>query len=328
MSMDDKQLKQIARRVLTIEADAISDLKDRIDESFVKAVHLFANCKGKAVISGMGKSGLVAKKIAATLASTGTPAFFLHPAEGVHGDLGMITKQDVCLLISYSGETRETLDMLPTIKRIGVPVVAVAGNPNSTLGKFAEVFLSIAVAEEACPLGLAPTASSSATMALGDALAVALLEYRGFTEEDFALVHPAGTLGKKLLLRVSDLMHTQGNHPQVDKQTPMSDAIIVISEKKLGVAAVVDEKGELLGAITDGDLRRGLQKYREKALTMTAEDFMTPNPKTIHQGALAMKALHLMEEYSISNIFVTDKPESNKIVGTLHLHDILKSGLV
>jgi arabinose-5-phosphate isomerase len=203
-----------------------------------------------------------------------------------------------------------------------------AGNPNSTLGHGADVFLDISVAEEACPLGLAPTASSTVTMALGDALAVALLEKRGFTEEDFALVHPAGSLGKKLLLRVSDVMHAGKEHPEVQADTPMSNAIITISEKKLGVAAVVDKKGILLGVITDGDLRRGLLKYKEKALTMTAADFMTADPKRIHKEALAMKALHLMEKHSITNIFVTEKDDPDRAIGTLHLHDILKAGLV
>ena len=319
---------KVAKRVIGIEAAALDALKDRIDEHFLRAVDLILECKGKVIVSGMGKSGLVAKKIAATMASTGTPAFFVHPAEGVHGDLGMVARGDVCICISYSGETRETLETLPTLKRLGVPIVALAGNASSTLAKAADAFLSIAVDEEACPLGLAPTASTTATMAMGDALAVALLEVRGFTREDFALVHPAGSLGRKLLLRVSDIMHGGEDHPQVGLDTPMSDAIIRISEKRLGVAAVVDENGKLAGVVTDGDLRRGLQKYREKALSMLCRDFMTLNPKTIPATALAMKALHLMEKHSISNIFAVDPENPEVAVGTLHIHDILKSGLV
>lgn len=325
--MDSKTLCTIARRVLAIEAGAINELEKRIEESFARAVHMLAECKGKVIVSGMGKSGQVARKIAATFASTGTPAFFVHPAEGVHGDLGMIARNDVCLMISYSGETAETLDMLPTIKRLGVPVVALSGNANSTLGKAGEIFLDIGVKEEACPLGLAPTASSSVTMALGDALAVALLELRGFTQEDFALVHPAGTLGKKLLLRVEDLMHTGSDHPEITLATPMSEAIIQISEKKLGVTAVTDEKGALVGVITDGDLRRSLQKYKEKVLSIPVAEMMTKNPKTIHKKALAMKALHLMERHSITNLFVYDESNPERAIGTLHLHEILKAGL-
>lgn len=326
--MDSKTLRDIARRVLSIEAGAIDDLKSRIDESFAKAVFMLAECKGKVVVSGMGKSGQVARKIAATFASTGTPAFFVHPAEGVHGDLGMITRNDICLMISYSGETAETLEMLPTIKRLGVPVIAIAGNAKSTLGKAGEIFLDISVKEEACPLGLAPTASSSVTMALGDALAVALLELRGFTQEDFALVHPAGTLGKKLLLRVEDLMHSGADHPEITMTTPMSEAIIRISEKKLGVTAVTDEKGYLVGVVTDGDLRRSLQKHKEKVLSIPVAEMMTKDPKMIYKEALAMKALHLMEKYSITNLFVYDSSDPDRAIGTLHLHDILKAGLI
>ena len=242
--------------------------------------------------------------------------------------LGMITKEDACLLISYSGETRETLEILPNIKRLGVPVVVMAGVRESTLGRAADFFLDISVAEEACPLGLVPTASTTVTMALGDALAIAMLESKGFTNEDFAIVHPAGSLGKKLLLRVLDVMHAGQEHPQVLMTTTMAEAIITISEKKLGVAAVNNRDGILVGVITDGDLRRGLLKYKERALLMAAADFMTKDPKRIHKDALAMKALHMMDKYSISNIFVTEKDDPNRAIGTLHLHDILKSGLV
>ena len=325
---DDKNPVEIAQRVIRIEAAALEAMQARIGDSFVHAVDLLLACKGKVVVTGMGKSGLVARKIAATFASTGTPAFFLHPAEGVHGDLGMITRDDAVLMISYSGETGETLAMLPSIKRLGAPLVVMAGNGNSTLGRAADAFLSIAVPEEACPLGLAPTASSTATLALGDALAVALLEKRGFTEEDFALVHPAGSLGRKLLLRVEDLMHSGEDHPQVRLNTPIADALFVISDKRLGVAAVADENGNLVGVITDGDLRRGLQTHQEKLLAMPASALMTKGPKTILKSALAMKALHLMEKHAITNIFVVDASDTNKAVGTLHMHDILRAGLV
>lgn len=318
----------IARRVFAIEAAALNELEKRIDESFSAAVELLAACKGKVVVSGMGKSGLVAKKIAATLASTGTPAFFVHPAEGTHGDLGMITRNDLCLLISYSGETNEILALLPTIKRLGTPVVVLSANPDSNLGRAADAFLCIAVSQEACPLGLAPTASSTATMAMGDALAVALLEKRGFSEEDFALVHPAGSLGRKLLLRVQDLMHFGADHPAVQTTTPMSDTIVVISEKRLGVTAVEDNDGRLVGVVTDGDLRRALQKHKEAIFSFTAGDFMSPAPKTIPQTALVMKALHMMEKYSITNIFVTHPDDPTRAIGTLHMHDILKAGIV
>ena len=323
-----KDLNDIARRVLTTEASALTELRDRIDESFDAAVRMLDGCRGKVVVSGMGKSGLVAKKIAATFASTGTPAFFVHPAEGVHGDLGMITRNDVCVMISYSGETGETLAMLPSLKRLGVPVVVLASKRKSSLGRAADVFLDISVSEEACPLGLAPTASSTATMALGDALAVALLEMRGFSQDDFALVHPAGSIGRKLLLRVADVMHAGEDHPEVHQDTRMSEAIIEISQKRMGVAAVVDDAGRLLGVLTDGDLRRGLQTHAERMLNMPVSDFMTRDPKRISQDALAMKALHLMEKHAITNIFVTEPDNPQRAIGTLHMHDILKAGLV
>ncbi len=326
--MDDKKLIEIAKRVLSIEAHALTRLEQSINLEFVKAVNCLFDCNGKVIVIGMGKSGLVAKKIAATLASTGTPGFFLHPAEGVHGDLGMIAREDVCLLISYSGETRETLDILPNIRRLGAPIIVMAGVRQSTLGRVADIFLDIAVTEEACPLGLAPTASTTVTMALGDALAVALLEKRGFTQEEFAIYHPSGSLGKKLLLRVSDVMHAGDKHPQVSMTATMAEAIILISEKRLGVAAVVNKNGKLMGVITDGDLRRGLLKYRERALLMSAADFMTKDPKRIHKDALAMKALHMMDKFSISNIFVTEKDDPDVAIATLHVHDLLKAGLV
>jgi len=325
MSIDPQS---IARRVLAIEAAALNALKDRIDESFDRAVEILASCKGKVVVSGIGKSGLVAKKIAATFASTGTPAFFVHPAEGLHGDLGMIARNDACLLISYSGETDEILATLPTLKRLGVSVVVFSSNPASRLSQAADVSLDISVAEEACPLGLAPTASSAVTMALGDALAVALLEKRGFSEDDFALVHPAGSLGRKLLLRVSDLMHAGDEHPRVRANTPMSEAIIEISQKRLGLTAVEDDEGRLVGVVTDGDLRRGLQKYQDRTLSMSAQDFMTKNPKRINKTALAMKALHLMEKHAITNLVVTEDDDPERGIATIHLHDIIKAGLV
>jgi arabinose-5-phosphate isomerase len=318
----------IARRVLSIEADAIRSVSERLGEQFGLAVDLLLECKGKVVVSGMGKSGLVAKKIAATFASTGTPAFFVHPAEGVHGDLGMIGPSDICLLISYSGETGEILAILPTLKRLGAKVIAMAGSADSTLGRAGDVFLDINVPEEACPLGLAPTASTTATMALGDALAVVLLEKRGFTEEDFALFHPSGSLGRKLLLRVEDLMHGGADHPEVNRDMKMTEVIVEISQKRLGVTAVVDDSRRLLGVITDGDLRRGLENHGEKMLSMKAADFMNEGPKRIERTALAMKAVHLMEKHSITNLFVTEPGDNERAVATLHLHDVLKAKLV
>jgi arabinose-5-phosphate isomerase len=276
---------------------------------------------------GMGKSGLVGRKIASTFASTGTPAFFLHPAEGVNGDYGMLTKEDVVIAISNSGETRELLDVLPLIKRYGNRLIALTGNMNSSLAKAGDVYLNIHVREEACPLGLAPTASTTATLALGDALAIVLMIKKGFDEKDFALLHPGGTLGKRLLLKVEDLMHVGKAFPTVTEKTLMKDVIFEITSKRLGVTAVCNGEGHLMGVITDGDLRRALEKFND-LLDRQASDVMTRNPKWIEKDALAAKAVQRMEEYSITSLFVFNQSGDKVPVGIIHLHDLLKAGVV
>lgn len=316
-----------ARRVLRIEAQSILDLVERIDEDFSRAVDTLYHCKGRVVLMGMGKSGLVGRKIASTFASTGTPAFFLHPAEGLNGDFGMLAKEDVVIGISNSGETRELLEVLPLIKRYGNPLIALTGNRRSTFARAGDISLDIQVKEEACPLGLAPTASTTATLAIGDALAVALMMKRGFKKEDFALLHPGGALGKRLLLRVEELMHSGETVPSVPEQTLMKEVIFEISSKRLGVTAVCNEKGDLVGVITDGDLRRAIEKYSD-LLQRTASEVMTRNAKWIEKDALAAKAVQRMEEYSITSLFVFNKTGDRVPVGIIHLHDLLKAGVV
>ena len=318
-----------AKRVLRIEADAVAALIDRIDERFERAVEMILNCKGRVVVTGMGKSGLIGKKIAATLASTGTPALFLHPAEGIHGDLGMVTRGDTVIALSNSGETEELTRMLPSLKRLGITIIALTGNFESTLAKNSDIVIDVGVTEEACPLGLAPTASTTATLAMGDAIAVALLDKRGFREEDFACFHPGGALGKKLLLHVYDLMHIGDEIPVVLEGTPVKDAIYEISSKKMGITAVVDAAGKLVGVISDGDLRRWMEKTvisGENLLVKTARDIMTSKPKIVKKDVLAAEAVSIMEKYSITCLIVTTleaKPE-----GVIHLHDLLKAGVV
>ena len=314
-----------AKKVIRIEAEALLALADSIDEAFRQAVEMILLCRGRVVVTGMGKSGLIGQKIASTLSSTGTPSFFLHPAEGVHGDLGMIMKGDVVVAISNSGETEEILRILPAIKRLGAHLVTVAGNPVSTLARAGDVFLPVTIKEEACPLGLAPTASTTATLALGDALAVALLVERGFREEDFALFHPGGALGKKLLLRVEDLMHSGDAIPLVGCGILMREALFVITAKGLGVTGVTDDTGDLVGIITDGDLRRALERGVD-IMSVSAGEMMSKNPKRILQTELAAKALNIMEEYAITSLFVVGE-ERGTPVGIVHLHDLLKAGL-
>ncbi len=313
-----------AKRVLKIEAEAISALTERINESFVKAVDLIFFCKGKIVVTGVGKSGLIGQKIASTLASTGTPSFFMHPAEGVHGDLGMLSKNDVVIAISNSGESGEISQIIPVVKRMGLPLISMTGNRSSTLAKSGDAVLDISVKEEACPLGLAPTASTTATLAMGDALAVAVLDKRGFNKEDFALRHPGGSLGKRLLVRVSDLMHTGEAIPLVTENTIMKVALFEITSKRLGVTGVIDDEGFLEGAITDGDLRRAMEKGLD-VLNKKASEIMTRNPKNIYADALAAEALQKMEQHSITSLFVMD---GEKVAGIVHLHDLLKAGVV
>jgi len=274
----------------------------------------------------MGKSGLVGKKIAATLASTGTPAFFLHPAEAIHGDLGMVTSDDVVIAISNSGETDEIVGLIPFLKRFNVGLISMTGNPGSTLSKVADVNLDISIKEEACPLGIVPTASTTATMAMGDAVAVALLIKRGYKEEDFAFLHPGGSLGKKLFVKVRDLMHTGDAVPVVSQDTPMTKAVVEISSKRLGVTLVADRNERVVGIITDGDLRRGIEKWGKAVFDMKAGEVMSRNPRMIPEDELAAKALSVMEGYSITSLVVPD--DEGKAEGVIHLHDILKQGIV
>ncbi len=316
-----------ARQVLRIEAEAVLALSERIDHRFSQAVAMILECQGRVVITGMGKSGLICQKIAATMASTGTPAFFLHPAEGIHGDLGMLMKGDVVIAVSNSGETEELSRILPVIKRMGLPLISMSGNPKSTLARAGDVFLDISVKEEACPLGLAPTASTTATLAMGDALAVTLLIERGFKEEDFALFHPGGALGKRLLLRVEDLMHTGPAIPKVLSTTPLKEALFEITSKKLGITGVVGEDGNLIGVFTDGDLRRSLELGFE-VLVQPIGELMNPHPKRILRNNLAAKAVQKMEQYSITSLFVFESDDTVVPVGIIHLHDLLKAGVV
>lgn len=321
------EILDAARKVLQIEADAVSELSERLDDRFAKAVEMVLACNGRVVVTGMGKSGLVCQKMAATMASTGTPTIFLHPAEGVHGDLGMLMKGDVVIAVSNSGETEEITRILPIIKRMGLPLIAMAGNSTSTLAKAGDVFLDISIKEEACPLQLAPTASTTVTLAMGDALAVALLLQRGFREEDFALYHPGGALGKRLLLRVEDLMHVGSDIPIVKTGTPLKDALYEISSKKLGITGVVNEAGELVGVFTDGDLRRKIEQGIE-VLNRPICELMGGKPKRILRTNLAAKSLQRMEEYKITSLFVFESDEDQKPVGIIHLHDLLKSGVL
>jgi len=316
-----------AKRVLRVEAQSLLDLAERIDENFSQTIELLYRCKGKVVLMGMGKSGLVGRKIASTFASTGTPAFFLHPAEGVNGDFGMLAKEDVIIAISNSGETRELLEVLPLIKRYGNRLITLTGNINSTLAKAGDVHLDIRVKEEACPLGLAPTASTTATLAMGDALAVALMGKKDFKKEDFAILHPGGTLGKRLLLKVEDLMHVGKAFPMISEKTLMKDAIFEITSKRLGVTGVCNAEGHLMGVITDGDLRRALEKFSD-LFNREASEVMTRNPKWIEKDALAAKAVQRMEEYSITSLFVFNQVGDKVPVGIIHLHDLLKAGVV
>lgn len=316
----------IAKRVLKIESEAVSALTERLDSNFEKAVKIIYQSKGRVVVTGMGKSGLVGKKIAATLASTGTPAFFLHPAEASHGDLGMVTSDDVIIAISNSGETEELINLIPFLKRFNVSLISMTGNPDSTLSRAADVTLDVSVKEEACPMGIVPTASTTATMAMGDALAVTLLIMRGFKEEDFAFFHPGGSLGKKLFTKVGDLMHTGDALPLVRPDMPMIEAIVEISSKRLGVTIVADRDKRILGIITDGDLRRGIERWGKAFFDMRAEEVMTRNPKTISKEELAVKALAVMERHAITSLVVPDSEE--RAIGIIHLHDILRHGIV
>jgi arabinose-5-phosphate isomerase len=316
---------KLAGRVLDIESRAVLQLKERLDRSFTDACELCLQTTGRVVVTGMGKSGHIGGKIAATLASTGTPSFFMHPAEASHGDLGMITSQDLMLAVSYSGETQEVVTILPLVKRMGAKLISLTGKPGSTLAKAADVHLNVAVDEEACPLNLAPTASTTATLAMGDALAVALLESRGFTAEDFARSHPSGSLGKRLLLLVSDVMHTGNEIPAVREQVKLSEGLVEMSRKGLGMTAIVDEEQLILGIFTDGDLRRALDASVDVHKT-EMRSVMHRNCKTISPDVLAAEAVHLMEEHKITGLLVAGP--DGKLLGALNIHDLFRAGIM
>ena len=308
-----------ARRVLRIEAQAIQDVLARLDATFDRAVDLFFACKGRVVVAGMGKSGIVGKKISATLSSTGTPSFFLHPAEALHGDLGMIARGDAMLAVSYGGETGEIVALLDALKRLEIPLVALTGNSKSTIAQASEVVLDASVNEEACSLNLAPTASTTVAMAIGDALAVSLLERRDFRHDDFAALHPAGSLGKRLL-RVDKVMHAGDALPKISPQTPMPEAFHEMSAKKLGMTTIVNADGTLAGILTDGDLRRLMEKHGGATLSMTAAQCLNPNPQTVKPSILASEALTLMEKRRITSVVVVD--DTRRVLGVVHLHDL------
>lgn len=321
----DADLCELGRAVIDTEAKAVAALRSRIDQHFAKACRLLLDCQGRVVVTGMGKSGHIAGKLAATLASTGTPAFYVHPGEASHGDLGMIARGDALIALSNSGETDEINQLLPLIKRREIQLIALTGRSDSTLAAAADVHLDIHVDAEACPLGLAPTASTTAALAMGDALAVALLDARGFTAEDFALSHPGGRLGRRLLLRIDDLMHREEAIPQVSAQTPLADALLEMTRKGLGMTAVVDARQRVIGVFTDGDLRRALDKAIDVHATAVSE-VMTPSPRCIEAGLLAAEALALMERHSINALLVTDADDH--LVGALNMHDLLRAGVV
>lgn len=316
---------ETAKRTIELELQAIASLKEHINESFVTACKLILQAKGRIVILGIGKSGHIGRKIAATMASTGTPAFFVHPAEASHGDMGMITKQDIVLAISNSGSTAEITTLLPLIKRLGLTLITMTGNPNSPLAQAADVNLDISVSQEACPLNLAPTSSTTATLVLGDALAIALLEARGFTAEDFAFSHPGGALGRRLLLKVSDVMHTGNKLPKVAITTPLKEALLEMSRAGLGIALIVDAKDKLLGVFTDGDLRRTLDRNTDIG-HLTIEQVMTTQSKTARPEMLAAEALKIMDDHKISVLPIVN--DQQNAVGVLHIHDLTRAGVI
>lgn len=328
MSTTDLEItdfKQLGLAVIDTELTAVEALRSRINDDFSTACNLMLACEGRIVVTGMGKSGHIGGKIAATLASTGSPAFFVHPGEASHGDLGMITPKDVVIALSNSGNTLELLTIIPILKRFGVPLITLTGNPRSTLATEADVNLDVSVAQEACPHGLAPTSSTTVSLVMGDALAIALLQARGFTPEDFALSHPGGTLGRRLLCHVGDIMHKAEKIPKVDKQATVSAALMEMTRKGLGMTAVVDDHDQLLGIYTDGDLRRSLDRGID-IHTAPIEAVMTRNCRTTNEHELAVKALKLMDDFNINGVLVTD--DSNKLIGALNMHDLLRAGVV
>ena len=320
-----QQLKSLGLAVINTELDAVSALRDRIDDTFVEACQYLLKCEGRIVVIGMGKSGHIAGKLAATLASTGSPAFFVHPGEASHGDLGMITDKDVVLALSNSGETSEILTILPLIKRLGVPLVAMTGKPYSTIAESANAHIDVSVDKEACPLGLAPTSSTTSLLVMGDALAIALLETRGFTADDFALSHPGGNLGRRLLLHVSDIMHTGDTIPEVSDKALLSDALVEMTNKGLGMTAITTDNGGIAGIFTDGDLRRVLEQTIDVHTTAIA-DVMTSDCKTGQPNMLAAEVLELMQRHKINALLITDNDQ--QLVGAINMHDLLRAGVV
>lgn len=324
--MKKEEVIKIGKEVLNIEAEAVRSLASLIDENFAKAVDLLASTKSRVIITGMGKSGIIGRKIAATLSSCGTPSVFIHTADAGHGDLGMIVEGDILIVISYSGNTKEVVDLLHFVKRTGVKLIGITGNKNSKLAKYSDIVLDASVEREAEPSGLVPTASSTAALALGDALAIALMKLKGFGEKEFAFVHPKGQAGKRLL-RVETLMHKGEQIPFVEVDTPMSIVLEEISQKKMGMTCVVDKQGVLVGIITDGDLRRNLQKHKNNFLQKTAKDCMTRQPITITKDDLATSALNIMEENKITSLIVKNK-KTGKIEGLIHLHDLWRTEML
>ena len=320
------RIAERAKEVVEKEMEALKRARDRIGEEFEKAVLLLKDIEGKVVVTGMGKSGIIARKIASTLSSTGTPAVFLHPGEGGHGDVGVVSKGDALIAISNSGETEELLRILPPIKSMGIPIISITRTRNSSLGRLSDIVLETGVEEEACRLNLIPTSSTTATLAIGDAIAICLFELKGLTDRDFAFYHPSGSLGKRLLLKVSDIMHTGEEIPMVRIGTPMREVIIEMTKKGLGVTGVEDDDGRLVGVVTDGDLRRALNRGSPKLLDEPVDEYMTKNPKKVKKDMLVVSALRTMEDFKITSLFVYDD-DPQRVVGIVHIHDILREGI-
>tara|TARA_Y100001978_G_scaffold188814_1_gene190539 strand:+ start:62 stop:1039 length:978 start_codon:yes stop_codon:yes gene_type:complete len=325
--MKDLDIKSIAKEAIQIEAEAVLELKNRVGDVFEDAVKSILKCSGRLIVTGIGKSGHICQKIASTMASTGTPSHFVHPSEAIHGDLGMITKHDILLIVSNSGETSELVSILPALKEKKIKIIGLIGVKNSTLALQSDFYLDTSVSKEACTLDLAPTASTTATIAMGDAIAISTLELRGFNEDDFAKLHPGGSLGKRLLLKVDQIMHSDDRIPLISVTTKVKDALLYISEKGFGMTGVLNNLDTMVGIITDGDVRRALEKEGNNIFDQTAESLMSKNPKWISASTLAISALKLMEKYSITSLFVYSDKELKKPNGVIHIHDLLKIGL-
>ena len=325
--MNSQRILKIAKKVLKVESQAINQLINKLSDDFEKSIQAILKCKGRIIILGMGKSGIIGKKIAATMSSTGTPSYFVHPAEAIHGDLGMITNNDIIILISNSGETSELIQLINPLKSKKVKIIGMIGNKDSTLANQSNFNLDTSINEEACPLDLAPTASTSATMALGDALAIVLLELKGFDKEDFAKLHPGGSLGKKLILQVNEISHKGNRVPFILENSTIKEAILTISDMGFGVTGVLNKKDEMIGIITDGDIRRGLSKRGNKLFEHNVVDIMSKNPKSIKDDILAIEALEIMEKHSITSLFTYGKSGKGKPSGIIHIHDILRLGI-